>query len=299
MSSIRNASTTISRRLVSSYKLVTRRIPWMVSHASLSIKASCYADPGIPPCSRGRLFPELIPSVAIGPTSCDTARSSRMKLRRTKSFEQPGGCSIITRTCKRTTMPVIRPTHQGRPLANLREPLVNAIARELTGESTYDGPVIFEMPTGRESEIDVIIVWDAWRAIPPAERSSIIHAAYQKHARNVTDAMISTDQDRIHHQPIVPELPKTAIGATKEESFSSGLLPFGVNPMARPDEVDPGVLRQLMIEAGGIVSPAGVQLRFPTSQLAADAHDFLMKQMPQGHWGIVETVDSVESWQGR
>ena len=64
-------------------------------------------------------------------------------------------------------MPVIRPTGRGEPLATVRDHLADLLVKELMGERSRRGPVVFELPTERLDKVDVIVVWEAFRGLPP------------------------------------------------------------------------------------------------------------------------------------
>ena len=55
------------------------------------------------------------------------------------------------------------------------------------------------------------------------------------------------------------------------------------------DRLDPEDLQLLMIEAGAIWTPFGVQHRFPNQEMAADAYARLMEEMPVARWSIVKS----------
>jgi hypothetical protein len=197
-------------------------------------------------------------------------------------------------------MPVIRATGRGEPLANLRTQLSEALVKELMGETTPKGPLIFEIPTARSDEIDVVVVWEAWRSLSPGERTDIIRNAYKQYGLELSDAIQSLDSTNAPRGPIGPRVAKIAIGTTWDQALAEGLLPYSVQPqVGSSDRIDLGSLRYLMIEAGAVERPEGLQLRFPDARLAADAQARLCEQMPAAHWAIVEEVGSVESWQGQ
>ena len=77
-------------------------------------------------------------------------------------------------------MPVIRPASRKGPIATLGEQLTDLMIKELTGERTRMGPVIFELPTGQLNRIDVIVIWETWKTLPTEERSNIVRNAYTR-----------------------------------------------------------------------------------------------------------------------
>lgn len=195
-------------------------------------------------------------------------------------------------------MPVIRTTGEGEPLAPMRNHLVNLLVRELKGEKTHRGPVIFELSTKRPGVVDVYVVWGAWKDLPITDRNAIIRSAYQNYSRIVEDSIQAMEPEERPIPLPLPPTPATVIGATWEEVAAENLLPYSVQPQARAGEADPEDIRLLMFEAGAIETPTGPQLRFPDAQMAADVHARLMQEMPEAHWAVVETVGSIDDWSG-
>ena len=193
-------------------------------------------------------------------------------------------------------MPVIRPTNWAEPFASLREPLVDALAKELRGSPVLHGPVIFEMPSGAgPNRIDVIVAWDAWEGLKPEERASIIRSAYERYSRELNGAIHYIDPAKAPAGPIGPRLTSTVIGATREGAISEGLLPYRVQPQIEEGEdIDELLLRHLIREAGGIETSGGLQLRLPTAELAADALAQVSEVMPEAHWAIIEDPSRFE-----
>ncbi len=167
-------------------------------------------------------------------------------------------------------MPVIRGerTEPSFPPA-ARDALLERLRRELAGERSEGGPFIFQIPLPQSDRDDVLVVWDEWESVRSEDRTEIILEAY------------GPQQDSIAQ----------ALGVTYQEAVEQHLLPYGVSPMARRDEIEPHKLRQAMTEAGAFVLPDGaVDLRFPTRSMAEAAHRKLCKEMPGGYWTIAEAV---------
>lgn len=183
-------------------------------------------------------------------------------------------------------MPVIRPKRRwDAPIS--RQTLIDHLAAELEGRETQPRPVIFETPILVNHTVHVTVVWPEWDGIPADERSSVILDAYTKY-----------DASRPGDEPITPRI-TIAIGVTPDEARASDLLPFEVRPQADPESLDSPQLRDLMIQEGAIEFPTGLELRFPTRQMAADAHARLKAMMPEAHWAIIETVGTVDDWAWR
>lgn len=75
-------------------------------------------------------------------------------------------------------MPVIRTAGREEPLATVGEHLADLLVKELMGERSRTGPVIFELPSDRPDQVDVILVWEAWKSLPTDARSEVVSDAY-------------------------------------------------------------------------------------------------------------------------
>ncbi len=90
----------------------------------------------------------------------------------------------------RLIMPVIRPAAREQPLATVREHLADLLVKELLGERSRMGPVIFELPTDQPDQVDVIVVWEAWKSLPTEVRSEVVRDAYNRFARVLESSII-------------------------------------------------------------------------------------------------------------
>jgi hypothetical protein len=170
-------------------------------------------------------------------------------------------------------MPVIR----GEPFESAisdthRNAVVEQLIREVSGEVTQNGPVVFEIPLHHSGKMDVLVVWDAWKPFDSEDRSDMILQAY------------AADQDKI----------ALALGVTYEEAIEQQVLPYAVIPMARRGEADEVELNRLMIAEGAFRLPSGkADLRFPTMALAERAHRRLSDRLPSGYWSMVQNAASI------
>jgi len=173
-------------------------------------------------------------------------------------------------------MPVIRQTAAGPVLKGEdRAALTAQLAKELAGKATENGPVIFEIPVSGGKKIDVLVVWEKWKenGIPSQTRSDIILAAYGKKKNKIA-------------QPL---------GVTYVEAMEQNLLPYAVVPMARKNEVPADQLIAVMKQHGGFVLEDNkVDLRFPTLEMAQDAHAKLVDELPKAYWSIVHSIGPME-----
>jgi len=170
-------------------------------------------------------------------------------------------------------MPVIRGQSKSTVLTSeRREALQEDLVRELSGKTTPDGPLIFEIPLEQSDKIDVIVVWNEFEGVRTEDRTKLIVEAY------------NDQRDRI----------SLAMGATYHEAIEQHLLPYALIPMTRRGQVDPAELRKAMLEEGGVaLSNEKVDLRFPTMAMAEAAHQRLSERLPDGYWSILETVGPV------
>lgn len=177
-------------------------------------------------------------------------------------------------------MPVIRSSKQASYAASVKELLIDQLVKELLQEGTREGPVIFEIPTQDPRMIDVIVVWDSWKGIPPAERMEIIREAYSRYAGSLEESLRGVDMPAERRALPTVAIP---IGATVVEAVNDNLLPYRIIGTGR----DKVLVRQAMIEEGAIEIPGltdGYVLSFPTKLLADEVYDRLLKTYPSGHW---------------
>jgi hypothetical protein len=184
-------------------------------------------------------------------------------------------------------MPVIRPAGREQPIATVREHLADLLVKELMGERSRMGPVIFELPTDQPDQVDVIVVWEAWTSLPTQVRSEVVRDAYDRFARVLESSTHQLNPSK-PRELLVPT-PASVTCATWEDLTTFDLLPYKIQPLAGEDEVDLEDVRLLMIEAGAIWTPFGVQLRFPNKEMATDVYARLMEEMPEARWSIVKS----------
>lgn len=152
----------------------------------------------------------------------------------------------------------------------MRQRVVEQLAREVAGEATINGPIIFEIPLEGPDRFDVLVVWEAWKPFHSEDRSRMILEAYG--ARKVQIAQ--------------------ALGVDYEEAVQQQVLPYSVLPMVRSGEGDIEAMKKAMIAEGGIALPNGkVDLRFPTMSMAEQVHRRLADQLPKGYWSIIQAAN--------
>jgi hypothetical protein len=171
-------------------------------------------------------------------------------------------------------MPLIRGQATLRTLtADRRKDLLGLLAKERSGGSDPNGPVIFEIPLEQSDRIDVLVVWDAFEGLRSEDRTGLILEVYKD------------EQARIAQ----------ALGVTYQEAVEQYLLPYAVIPMTRRGEVDPAELRKAMLAEGAIRLPGDkADLRFPTMAMAEAAHQRLCERLPRGYWSIAQTASPID-----
>ena len=171
-------------------------------------------------------------------------------------------------------MPVIRGEAQVSVItAAQRQKIAEQLAKELKGERTQDGPVIFEIPFEQQDRIDVLAVWDAWKPFGSTDRSNMILEAYKGSNHQIAQAL----------------------GVTYQEAIEQQVLPYAVLPMIRRGELNEEKVKTAMLDEGGFALENGtVDLRFPTMPLAERAHKRLVDILPKGYWSIVQTVGQIQ-----
>jgi hypothetical protein len=184
-------------------------------------------------------------------------------------------------------MPVIRPAGRKQPIATVRDHLTDLLVKELMGERSRMGPVIFELPTDQANQVDVIVVWEAWKSLPPEARSEVVRDAYQRFARVLESSLHQIDPNK--PRDLLVPTPASVTCATWDDLTTLDLLPYKIQPTAGEDAFDPEDARLSMTEVGAIWTPFGVQLRFPNKEMATDVYARLMTEMPEARWSIIES----------
>ncbi|MGA2703914.1 MAG: hypothetical protein ABSH35_22800 [Isosphaeraceae bacterium] len=155
------------------------------------------------------------------------------------------------------------------------------------GERSRMGPVIFELPTDQANQVDVIVVWEAWKSLPLEARSQVVRDAYQRFARVLESSLHQIDPNK--PRDLLVPTPASVTCATWDDLTTLDLLPYKIQPTAGEDAFDPEDARLLMTEVGAIWTPFGVQLRFPNKEMATDVYARLMTEMPEARWSIIES----------
>ena len=205
-------------------------------------------------------------------------------------------------------MPVIRQKSRSGDLAEVKYRLADRLLQEFLGEGEGPGPVIFEIPT--PGGIDVIVVWEAWAGITPADRSSLIRAVasaqdnwkrlgsdkrseivrdvYKKFERVLEKSLHIIDPSKPSSGPVISPV-QIAIGATWDDVRDLNLLPYEIKlPEGVLEERSESRLR----EVGAIETPEGdLRLMYPTRALARDAMERLAAIDPDVEWSIEDHSD--------
>ncbi len=143
-------------------------------------------------------------------------------------------------------MPVIRLTSTAPVFRReQRQALLDLLSKELAGQATEKGPVVFEIPLDHSDKMEVLVVWEAWKDVPSEVRGNVILEA----CNDKKDAI------------------SQVLGVTYQEANDQNLLPYAVLPMARRGEVYPEMLSAAMLKQGGFAQEGGkIDLRCPVGQ---------------------------------
>ncbi|WP_459558188.1 hypothetical protein [Lacunimicrobium album] len=168
-------------------------------------------------------------------------------------------------------MPVIRGQSRQQISRGDREKLKQSLIDEYMGNGIYAGPVIYEIPLEEGESTDVLVVWDKWQNVGSSDRSEIIRDACHDVEPNMKISL--------------------ALGVTYAEAIEQRLLLYSVLPMVKRGEVDREKLTEAMMSLGGFRLENGkIDLRFPTMELAEQAHRTLVDNIPNGYWSIVQEL---------
>jgi hypothetical protein len=125
----------------------------------------------------------------------------------------------------------------------------------------------------------VVVIWDAWAGLSPADRSGVIIDAYAA-AKRQRDMNITV-----------------AMGLTAEEALRMGFLPYGIVTTRREgDKASLPQLAKAMAAVGGVLVKVGAstQLRFPTSEQAENAYRELSQRVPGPYWAIIHDQSTAD-----
>jgi hypothetical protein len=185
----------------------------------------------------------------------------------------------------RCDMPVIRSNGRESIESSQKAQLAAILLRELQGDRTRWGPVIFELPTKRLNVIDVIVVWEAWRGLGDSERTEIVRHAYEQYHEALSQGAAVLEANHVKTQK--PPAIALILARTGEDVIAHDLLPFRIIHEDVEDANREDV-SSLLIEMGAVHTP-NPQLRFPTRKMAEQAIGQLRKTMPDISWRVVES----------
>ena len=158
--------------------------------------------------------------------------------------------------------------------------LIEKLAAALQRPAALQGdPLVVENRIAQTKSVHVVVIWDAWNDLSPAERSKNIIDAYAK-AKRARGATITV-----------------AMGLTSEEALRMRFLPYSIVTTRRQgDKASLDELAKAMDGAGGIVVKVGssMQLRFATLEQAEDAYRHLSQEVPGPYWAIVQEQSAAE-----
>ncbi len=172
-------------------------------------------------------------------------------------------------------MPVIRVDDKIALPASVHDSLLERLKNEVEGQSTENGPVIFEIPLERyEGEgheiIDVLVVWEEWRGVLSEYRSNLILEAYGDEREKIAQPLGVTYEEVVQQQL----LPYTIVSMFEEDKKFLSLV--CQSPTEKADKILSDV-REAKRSIGGIVLPNGkLELRFPTWAMAESVCNALL-----------------------
>jgi hypothetical protein len=177
-------------------------------------------------------------------------------------------------------MPVIRADSLRDPTTSVRETITSRLVEELLGSGGLaDPPLIFEVPSADPGEVDVTVVWNAWKVVPADQRPEIIAEAYRRFAA-VVDENTTPSRPGQSKQITLPRASRS-IGVTEEESRRIGALPFGLR--AIPGVLDADRLTLLRSAFRDLGAPRGgrsLELVVPTAEMRDAALTKLRQAFP-------------------
>lgn len=156
--------------------------------------------------------------------------------------------------------------------------LVDELATELRADRPNGQPFISEHEFPRTRAVRVTVIWDKWQDVPSEDRYATILEAYL-----AVEGKEFCDRIAI------------AIGLTVPEAYESGMLPYHVMALLRPDDpVSLEQVREAVLKEGAteLFGSNRVQLRFATLEEAEAAVDRLKRSLPGSEpiWQIAQEV---------
>ena len=73
----------------------------------------------------------------------------------------------------------------------------------ISDPSRFPALVIFKLPTDQPDQVDVIVVWEAWKSLPTEARSEVVRDAYDRFARVLESSIHQIDPSK-PREPLVP-----------------------------------------------------------------------------------------------
>lgn len=174
-------------------------------------------------------------------------------------------------------MPVIREKARLWKAKRPRESLIAQLCAELRGEDTPPPrPYIFQSELSRLSRRRVIVIWDEWKDLSPADRTEAILEAYERH-----------DREGHAEPPIAPTL-GLILGATYLDAMRLELLPYDISPteIIPPgwDAAQSSRIEDAMRHHGAIETGRGPALCFPSREMRDQVFERLIEATPEGCW---------------
>lgn len=188
-------------------------------------------------------------------------------------------------------MPVIRVGDKIALPASVHDSLLERLKNEIEGQSTENGPVIFEIPLERhEGEgheiIDVLVVWEEWRGVLSEDRSSLILEAYGDKREKIAQPLGVTYEEAIQQQLLPYKV------ASRFEVDKSFLYWVCRGPDCKKENILDTV-QEAKHSIGGVVLPNDkLELCFPTLAMAESVCNSLLRDERYGklYWMILPST---------
>ena len=130
-----------------------------------------------------------------------------------------------------------------------------------------------------------MVVWEKWEGLTHNDRASIILEAYRTRETQTSEAPVRSSQVLL------------ALGATPDEAIEMGLLPYSIQSSIQRGQPGYEAILELEKNEGAIETRWGWELRFPSRELAKEAHDRLRSatatEMPEVLWQPGQQVGRV------
>lgn len=154
---------------------------------------------------------------------------------------------------------------------DLKEELIE----EWKNPQEFGLPIILEDAILSSKSLRFSVIWNKWEPIPRLARTRIIQDAYAEMRSQAADGLQIT----------------LAMGYTVDEAVKVGLLPYKIETLLKPDEIDIWEeCRKALEQAGAWQHGDSVELRFASKEDAETVYRKLQSQVPGPYWSMVHEI---------